>query len=399
MRKGQQQIRCSSGVSIAGRTDSHLQVISVFIPVLSSHILNPLFLTKSVHVILLSSSHGLLKLCPNPNLGVFSSAYTYGYNKNTCWCPLCLWFQIQGLPPQKTRGSRGQMQGQVPETVRSGGDVVVPLPYGGDTGISLQGQTLTTFLLEWLNLMFRESDWNPWSTFHTCFFAFRKRRSPSPGRRRRTPSPPRRRRSPSPPRRRYKHHHFISRAIICISYLTIWNVFDNWIWCYSGLLPHLPVVVLHPPDDILPLSSVATAPHLCRHRRGGCQTLLPNAPLQGPSDVPLDPQSAEVLPLKGDARLQPPHLHQDTGGAPCCLLSGQAGIHDLPTEQPAASPHHLQTAVAMLGVPLVLRDVLRPPVHRHLTSGDSSPLHTVVNPSAECPALQSHATTRGSQGS
>lgn len=71
MRKGQQQIRCSSGVSIAGRTDSHLQVISVFIPVLSSHILNPLFLTKSVHVILLSSSHGLLKLCLTPTLVFF----------------------------------------------------------------------------------------------------------------------------------------------------------------------------------------------------------------------------------------------------------------------------------------------------------------------------------------
>lgn len=260
MRKGQQQIRCSSGVSIAGRTDSHLQ--------------------------------------------------------------------IQGLPPQKTRGSRGQMQGQVPETVRSGGDVVVPLPYGGDTGISLQEKDALHLL---------DADVVPLL------------------------------------------HHVVA---------DLPRLLDE------GLLPHLPVVVLHPPDDILPLSSVATAPHLCRHRRGGCQTLLPNAPLQGPSDVPLDPQSAEVLPLKGDARLQPPHLHQDTGGAPCCLLSGQAGIHDLPTEQPAASPHHLQTAVAMLGVPLVLRDVLRPPVHRHLTSGDSSPLHTVVNPSAECPALQSHATTR-----
>lgn len=30
----------------------------------------------SVHVILHSSSHGLLRLCPNPNLGVFSSPHT-----------------------------------------------------------------------------------------------------------------------------------------------------------------------------------------------------------------------------------------------------------------------------------------------------------------------------------
>lgn len=49
MRKGQQQIRCSSGVSIADRTDSRLQVISVFIPVLSSPIpKSSLSLTKSL---------------------------------------------------------------------------------------------------------------------------------------------------------------------------------------------------------------------------------------------------------------------------------------------------------------------------------------------------------------
>lgn len=76
MRKGQ-QIRCSSDVSIAGRIDSRPQVISVFIPVLSSPIPKPSFSNQvSVHVILHSSSHGLLKLCPNPNLGVFSSPHT-----------------------------------------------------------------------------------------------------------------------------------------------------------------------------------------------------------------------------------------------------------------------------------------------------------------------------------
>lgn len=70
MRKGQQQIRCSSDVSIAGRTDNRLQVKSVFIPVLSFPIPRPPPLSlfnESVHVILHSSSHGLLKLCPNPN--------------------------------------------------------------------------------------------------------------------------------------------------------------------------------------------------------------------------------------------------------------------------------------------------------------------------------------------
>ncbi len=77
MRKGQQQIRCSSDVSIAGRIGSRPQVISVFIPVLSSPIPNSSLSNQdTVHVILHSSSHGLLKLCPNPNLGVFSSPHT-----------------------------------------------------------------------------------------------------------------------------------------------------------------------------------------------------------------------------------------------------------------------------------------------------------------------------------
>lgn len=80
MRKGQQQIRCSSDVSIAGRTDNRLQVKSVFIPVLSFPIPLPSLFNKSVHVILHSSSHGRLKLCPNPNLGVFSlTAYSKGF--------------------------------------------------------------------------------------------------------------------------------------------------------------------------------------------------------------------------------------------------------------------------------------------------------------------------------
>lgn len=40
----------------------------------------------------------------------------------------------------------------------------------------------------------------------------------------------------------------------------------------AGLLPHHPVVDLHPPDDILPLSNAATALHLCPLRRGNCLT-------------------------------------------------------------------------------------------------------------------------------
>jgi len=164
---------------------------------------------------------------------------------------------------------------------------------------------------------------------------------------------------------------------------------------FAGLLPHRPVVVLHPPDDFLPLSSVATAPPRCLYRRGSCLALPRSALLRGPSAASQGRPSAEVLLLKGDAHLPPP-LHPDTGGAPCCLPSGQAGIYD--PLLPAAPLRPLQTAVAPLGVPPVLKGVLKPPVHPRLTSGDSSPLHTVASPSAECPAPQSHATTRGKRG-
>lgn len=220
MRKGQQQIRCSSGVSIAGRIDSRPQVISVFIPVLSSPIPNPFLSNQvSVHVILHSSSHGLLKLCPNPNLGVFSSPHTVMATiKQLLMSSVML--QIQGLPPQKTRGPRGQQQGQWPETVKSGGDVHPP--HGDDTGMALQGETLNTvlahFYLNDFNLIINR---NPMlmmfyvvHMYFLCLYPCRKRRTPSPGRRRRSPSLPRRRRSPSPPRRRYRRVHFISSEII-----------------------------------------------------------------------------------------------------------------------------------------------------------------------------------------
>lgn len=259
MRKGQQQIRCSSDVSIAGRTDSRLQ--------------------------------------------------------------------IQGLPPLKTRGPRGQQQGQAPEMGKSGGDAAVHPPHGGDTEMPLQEKDVLHLL---------DADVAP----------------------------------------RLPH-----------------DVADLPLLLDEGLLPLLPVVVLRPPDDILPRSSVATAPHLCLYRRGRCLAPPQNALLQWSSAAPPGPPSAEVLLLKGDARPHP-HLHPDTGGAPCCLPSDQAGIRDPLLQQPAASPRPLRTAVALLGVPQVLRDVLKLPVHLHLTSGDSSPLHTVANPSAECPAPQSHVTTR-----
>lgn len=162
----------------------------------------------------------------------------------------------------------------------------------------------------------------------------------------------------------------------------------------AGLRLPLPVVDLHHPDDILPLFSVATAPHLCLYKSGSCLALLQNALHQGSSDAPQGLLSAEALLLRGDAHLHLPLPHLDTEGAPCCLLPVQAGIYDPLWEQQAASPLHLQIEVALSGVPLVHRGVLICPVHLHLSSGDSTPLHTVANQFAECPALQSHAITR-----
>ncbi|MEQ2180414.1 hypothetical protein GOODEAATRI_000991 [Goodea atripinnis] len=158
----------------------------------------------------------------------------------------------------------------------------------------------------------------------------------------------------------------------------------------SGLLLHLPVVGLCPPDAILLLSSVATAPHLCLHRRGRCLVHPQNAFLQAPSDGPPGHLNVEALPLSGDGLLPPLHLPRDTGGAH--LLPGQAGILDPLLDLPDASPHHLQTAVALLGDPLALRDALIPPARLPPTSGDSSPRHTAVSSSVGCLAPQSHVT-------
>lgn len=178
--------------------------------------------------------------------------------------------------------------------------------------------------------------------------------------------------------------------------------FEKFFWwlnfCFAGLLPHLPVVVHHPPGDIHPHSSAATAPPLCHHKKEGCPTLPLNAPPQWLSDGPRGPPSAEVLPLKEDARLHPLHLHPDTGGAPCWRLSDPAGIHDPLAQHPAASRHRLQTAVTLPGGPSVPVGASKPLALLHLTSAEG-PLHTVANPSAECPALQSHATIKGNQGS
>lgn len=59
---------------------------------------------------------------------------------------LCLWFQIQDLPPQKMRGPRDQQQAQVPEMEKLEEGVLVLLPHAGDTGIPLLGQKKRTEL-------------------------------------------------------------------------------------------------------------------------------------------------------------------------------------------------------------------------------------------------------------
>lgn len=177
--------------------------------------------------------------------------------------------------------------------------------------------------------------------------------------------------------------------------LTNFKVFPKGcISCFTGLLPHHPVVDLHPPDDILPLSNAATALHLCPLRRGNCLTHQWNALHRLPSDVPPDPPDIEALLLQEDDPLPPRHLHPDTGGAPCCHLGGEAEMLDPLLRHPDASPHPLRTAVTLLEDPQPPHGAMKPWAHLRLTSADSSRLHTIKS-SAEFHAPQNAVTTRG----
>lgn len=177
--------------------------------------------------------------------------------------------------------------------------------------------------------------------------------------------------------------------------LTNFKVFPKGcISCFTGLLPHHPVVDLHPPDDILPLSNVATVLHLCPLRKGNCLTRQWNALHRLPSDVPPDPPDIEALLLQEDDPLPPRHLHPDTGGAPCCHLGGEAEMLDPLLRHPDASPHPLQTAVTLLEDPQPPHGAMKPWAHLRLTSADSSHLHTIKS-SAEFHAPQNAVTTRG----
>lgn len=263
---------------------------------------------------------------------------------------------------------------------RSEGGAVARLPQGDDIEIYLLGQKTRR---KWLisTLLCRASKADN-SSFLIC--ASRKRRSPSPGRRRRSPSPPRRRRSPSP-RRRYQY--FYQAVRNCYE-----NGFKSEWFLIPGLRLHHLVVVLCHRGDILPLSSVATAPPLCHHRRGGCPFHLSDAPLPWPSDGPLGPPSAGVLLHREDAHLHPLSLHPDTGEAQ--WLSEEAGTPDPQVLLPAACLLPLLTAVTLWDVPPVLKDVLSPLVPLRSTKGENL-LRIAANPSAECRAPQSHASTRG----
>lgn len=172
------------------------------------------------------------------------------------------------------------------------------------------------------------------------------------------------------------------------------DVVDPPLLLDGGLLHHPHVDDLHLLDGTLLLSSVVTAPLLCLLRKGSCLVLPQNVPLQGPSGAFPGPPSAGVLLLRRDAHPPPPYLLPDTGGAPCCLQSGQVGTHDPLLQLPVASPHRLLTAPALLDVLPVHRDILRLSVHLRPTSGGSSPRPALADPSAECLGPQSHATTR-----
>lgn len=156
---------------------------------------------------------------------------------------------------------------------------------------------------------------------------------------------------------------------------------------FPGLLPLLPAVALCPPDDILPLSSAATAPHLCLRRRGSCPVLPWSAFLQALSDAPPGHLNVEALPLSGDARLLPPHLLRDIEGAR--RLLGRTGTPDPLSCQLDASPPPPLTEVALFGGPLVPRDALIRPACPPPPSEDSSPLHTAVSSSVGCLVPQS----------
>lgn len=158
MKKKQQQIRCSSGASIAGRTDSPLQVTRLFFFVyfvffhLSCRLL---FLThptppsiKPLSVSLtLFVSWTLLKLCPLSSPCCLSSLEPVGRTWFlTGGCFMVVFFspsQTRGLPPRRTRDPTGNSLDQVPGTATSGGNEVVRLHHGGGPEAFLQGQSLS----------------------------------------------------------------------------------------------------------------------------------------------------------------------------------------------------------------------------------------------------------------
>lgn len=70
-----------------------------------SHTQSSLFNQVSVHVILHSSSHGLLKMCPNPNLGVFSSPHTVKVAIKKVVDVVCLFVYRYGVFLLRRRGA------------------------------------------------------------------------------------------------------------------------------------------------------------------------------------------------------------------------------------------------------------------------------------------------------
>lgn len=240
--------------------------------------------------------------------------------------------QIQAHPPpQKMRDLRGLSVGLVPGMVRSGKDVVtLQLPLGGDIETALQEKDVPHLL------QFAETD---------------------------LPLP-----------------HGVADLLLLQD---------------AGLRPHMPVDALLPPDGILLQFSVATAPHHCPLRSKGSLDLpLPSGHPQWANVGPPGPPSEGVLLPKRDAHPPLPIHLPDTGGARCCLPTGQAGT-PAPLLSPLnATPLPPPTVAEAYGCLLVPNGTLRPLGCLHPARSGSSLLRGVADLSAGFPGLQSHARTR-----
>lgn len=139
MKKKQRQIRCSSGASIAGRTDSPLQVIWLFLISLFYLVL----FSNLVHVTCSLAVRNVFEALPFVLTMLFDLRASRGralFPADGCLMVVFIPSQTLGLLPRRMRGPTGNSLDKVPGTVTSGGNEVVRLPHGGDPEAFLQGQ-------------------------------------------------------------------------------------------------------------------------------------------------------------------------------------------------------------------------------------------------------------------